>query len=471
VKLTRREFVGGAAGAALAGTGLYALVDRFAGAPARAASALPHLPEQHIIQDLRIVVTDGVQVFAPPLHSQVVTANLRVEETPQALADARVELEQRLLHLDNTFVSSPAGLAVTVAWGLPYFRRYVLGQARRELPGDLRAAAAQHRYVAAVEDARAFPSDPEDLILEGNDVAVLLRSDSLAHIHEAASLLFREHDGMFRLTSIRNGFAGGGFGGEVSLPKRMATAAGVPGAEHIPDTAELFLGFTSTQKQEPGRARITNFETLGITDVHQGGYFAHGTSMHLSHLYEDLEVWYGSSHRDRVDAAFRPTLDVAPGVLTVKQGPAQVESEAGVIADYHRHRRIGHSGSLQPVTRLQHDHQGLDGVLYERGTPIPHRADFNTLDNPFSWSADPAADRMRTTAAAGLHFVVFNPSSDDFSRGRLAMDGVLTDGTVLRFGSGGHGQGFNSVLRTTHRQNFLVPPRAHRSFPLSELPA
>jgi hypothetical protein len=25
------------------------------------------------------------------------------------------------------------------------------------------------------------------------------------------------------------------------------------------------------------------------------------------------------------------------------------------------------------------------------------------------------------------------------------------------------------VLQTTHRQNFLVPPRRHRSFPLAEL--
>jgi hypothetical protein len=30
-------------------------------------------------------------------------------------------------------------------------------------------------------------------------------------------------------------------------------------------------------------------------------------------------------------------------------------------------------------------------------------------------------------------------------------------------------QGLNSVLRTTHRQNFLVPPRSKRSFPLVEL--
>ena len=70
----------------------------------------------------------------------------------------------------------------------------------------------------------------------------------------------------------------------------------------------------------------------------------------------------------------------------------------------------------------------------------------------------------------GVHFVVFNPTSDDFHRVRNAMDGVLPDGTTLPFEPRAEGQGFNSILRTTRRQNFLVPPRAHRSFPLSELP-
>jgi hypothetical protein len=107
--------------------------------------------------------------------------------------------------------------------------------------------------------------------------------------------------------------------------------------------------------------------------------------------------------------------------------------------------------------------------VYGPGTAIPHRADFNTLDNPFAWSADPARDGMAVGAAAGVHFVVFNPSSDDFNRGRLAMDGVLPDGTRLPFAPRDRGQGFNSILRTTHRQNFLVPPRRHRSFPLVEL--
>jgi len=30
---------------------------------------------------------------------------------------------------------------------------------------------------------------------------------------------------------------------------------------------------------------------------------------------------------------------------------------------------------------------------------------------------------------------------------------------------------FNNVLKATHRQNYLVPPRVHRSFPPAELPA
>jgi hypothetical protein len=77
---------------------------------------------------------------------------------------------------------------------------------------------------------------------------------------------------------------------------------------------------------------------------------------------------------------------------------------------------------------------------------------------------------MAEGPSAGLHFVVFNPTSDDFHRNRLAMDGVLPGGK-LPFAPRARGQGFNAVLRTTHRQNFLVPPRAHRSFPLAELGA
>jgi hypothetical protein len=358
---------------------------------------------------------------------------------------------------------TPAGLGVTVAWGLPYFHRFVPGEAKLHLPVDRRASKS------ALFDVIRFPSDPDEVIREANDVAVLLRSDSLEHLEDAERALFAGLD-VFAKTSIRKGFAGGGFDGGQSLPKRMALAAGVPGADLIPDTSELFLGFTSTQKAGLGPPRIANFETLGYVDLGPSGYFRGGTHMHLSHLSEDLEAWYVNfDFRERVDTSFRPGLDVKVGTQTVPQPPDEVASAESILRDFKTTGRIGHSAALQTASRLPTDVVGSDGVVYKAGTAIPHRADFNTLDNPFFWSADPERDGVADGPLPGVHFVVFNPSSDDFHRNRLAMDGVLPDGRKLPIPPRGRGQGFNAVLRTTHRQNFLVPPRAHRSFPLSEL--
>jgi hypothetical protein len=49
------------------------------------------------------------------------------------------------------------------------------------------------------------------------------------------------------------------------------------------------------------------------------------------------------------------------------------------------------------------------------------------------------------------------------------MDGVFADGTRVPLEARDPGQGINSVLTTTHRQNFLVPPRPHRALPLVDL--
>ena len=266
------------------------------------------------------------------------------------------------------------------------------------------------------------------------------------------------------MTSIRKGFAGGGFGAKQSLPKQMAMAAGVSGADLIPDTAELFLGFTSTQAANLGPGRIANLETLGYTDA-AGGYFHGGTHMHLSHIFEDLEAWYlNFDFQERVATTFRPGLSVREGAQTVPQGPAEVTGVEQVERDFGRRGRIGHSSSIQPTSRLAADVVGPDGTVYAKGTAIPQRADFNTLDNPFFWRPE----GVDHTPSAGVHFLVFNPTSDDFHRNRLAMDGVLP-GRRLRLAPGSRAQGLNSVLHTTHRQNFLLPPRTHRAFPLAEL--
>jgi hypothetical protein len=465
VRLTRRQLLGGGAAAGLVAAGIYELVDRLGVSPARPA-ARGLTPEQHLLQGVRIVEDNGVEVVVPPLHHQLVTAKVKVGETKRELAAAQVELEHALVELERRYEPTPAGLGITVAWGLPYFRRFVPKLADEHIPIDRRATKTRNKPVRVLLDSIRFPSDPTDTILESNDVAVLLRSDHLDHIATGAKALF-DHLDVFEATSIRKGFAGGGFDGGESLPKRMAVAAQVPGAFLIPDHAELFLGFTSTQRAGLGPAKIANIEELGFSD---GGYFRQGTHLAVSHISEDLEAWYVNfPHDERVATVFRPGLKVGEAVLTVRQGPKDVVDEARVRRDFARSKHIGHSAAIQTASRLATTAVGGSGAIYGPGTAIPHRADFNTLDNPFFWSADPARDGMSDTPAAGVHFVVFNPSSDDFNRGRLAMDGVLPDGTKLPFHPRDRGQGINSVLRTTHRQNFLVPPRRHRSFPLVEL--
>jgi hypothetical protein len=456
VSPTRRELLAGAAGAlGLAGIGAYELVDQLARKPPPRPSAPALPPEQHLLEGVEVVSESGVEVLVPPLHHAVLTGSVELERSQ--LRDAQATLAAALAGLDRDYAPSPAGLGVTVAWGLPYFDRFVPVAAARYLPFDRRAGKP------ALLPSRTFPSDPLDTVLERNDLAVLLRSDLRDNVDEGIDRI--ERAGVFRVTSLRRGFVGTADGD--SLPRQMAIAANVPGAGLIPAGSELFLGFTSTQKAAFGPGKIANFETLGYVDLRGSDYFREGTHMHLSHLTEDLESWYVNFlYGERVTTAFRPGLVVRENTQVVPQGPAQASDSAAVRAQFRRTGRIGHSASIQTTSRLQSDVLADDGTRYPKGTAVPIRADFNTLDNPFAYSDQPA--ELGAGPIAGLHFVVFNPSSNDFERNRLAMDGVLPDGR-LPLAARSRAQGFNSILATTHRQNFLVPPRRHRSFPLAEL--
>ena len=444
----------GAAAGALGAAGIYELVDQLGGETPRRRVGVSPAPEQHLLDSVAVVVDNNVEVVVPPLHHQLVTATVRAHD----LRSAQRDLNDALGELETRYEPTPAGLGVTLGWGLPYFERRVPEAWRTHAPRDLRA-----RKPALIPAVR-FPSDPHETVLERNEVAVLLRSDKRDHLADAAKVLFSDLD-VFDVTSIRRGFVGGG------LPKKMSMAAGVPGADLVPEHAQLFLGFTSTQKDALGPRLIANHETLGFVDLGPKDYFRQGTSMHVSHLFEDLEAWYlNFDFRERVATAFRPDQPaLRDGTLTVPQSLKRADSPRGVKREFETQGRIGHSSSIQASSRLQHDYVATDGTVYKRGTAIPQRADFNTLDNPFAWSVRPEVDAVESGPRAGLHFVVFNPSSDDFHRNRRAMDGVLPDGTRLPLKARERNQGFNSVLRTTHRQNFLVPPRRSRSFPLAEL--
>jgi hypothetical protein len=391
-KVTRREALAGAAAGVLGAGSVYELVDKLAGAaPARAAGT--RRQEQHLLDGIRVVHSNGIEVLVPPLHHRILTAEVAVHAAD--LRDAQKTLEHVLAGLEHDYAPTPTGLGITIAWGLPYFSRFVEAKAKKLLPFDRRAMKP------VLFAAQRFPSDPHDTKLESNEVAILLRSDTRAHIDDAVKRI--DAAKLFHLTSVRSGFAGGGFDGGTSLPKRMAVAAQVPGADLIPNSSELFLGFTSTQKAGMGPGKIANFETLGYVDFGGHDYFVNGTHMHLSHIHEDLESWYlNFAFDERVATAFRPNLNVRPGTQTVRQGPQDVSDVAKVRSDYRASGRIGHSAAIQTTSRLPRDVHGPDGTVYPKGSAIPVRADFNTLDNPFMWSA--RSGEVQPVAAAGVHF-------------------------------------------------------------------
>ena len=191
--------------------------------------------------------------------------------------------------------------------------------------------------------------------------------------------------------------------------------------------------------------------------------------MHLSHLNEDLEAWYLNFDFDeRVLTAFRPGLkDVSRGRRRFPRGRRTSRRKPD-------RDPFGQHGTIRPQRVDPADvaaaagHRRPDGTVYPKGTAIPQRADFNTLDNPFAWTARPSGTRCSgprppacispcsirratTLRATGSRWTACFPTErSSRSAARRA-------------------QGFNSMLTTTHRQNFLVPPRRHRSFPLAEL--
>ena len=451
--LSRRELLKRGA-VALAAGNVYSLLDGLAAAPARAAVSAVRAREQYVLPGVKIVQELGIELLVPPLHHRVVTARVRVGGPTKLLA-AQKRFEAALASLEQRYPASPAGLGITVSWGLPYFRRLVpkLHDGRRYpkyLPVDLRTKAP------AVVDAKPFASDGT-IVLDGHDVAVLLRSDSLAHLDDAQHTLFDQLHDLFAVTTVRNGFVGNA--------KEMALAANIPGADLIVDGVQMFLGFTSTQRAAMAPDRISSFETLhGYTDQKPGSYWAGGAAMHLSHLDEDVERWWRDvPFTDQLRSMNRPGLSVPDKTYVIAEDVSRVENAQDVRSDLSRFGGVGHSATLQTVTRLQQDVRDAYGAIRPRGAAIVSRADFNTLDNPF---AQPAAS---ATPSAGLHFVAFAPSTDLFNRARRAMDGSLGDGSTLPIDPKGTAQGFNAFIHATHRQNFVTPPRPRRSFPLAEL--
>src|SRR4051812_43711059 len=176
---------------AMAGRGIYDLLDDQTLPRAAAAATVRRFQEQYLVRNVEVILDNGVTLAIPPLHNDVFTATLNPKVTWSLanLKSAQSRLEKALSTVEAPYSDNAAGLTMVIAWGLPYFRTFVAQQLSK-LPYDYTIPASASGPHDAVLDAIAFPSDVPGVRLEGNHIAFKLRSDSADILKRVEGQLF-----------------------------------------------------------------------------------------------------------------------------------------------------------------------------------------------------------------------------------------------------------------------------------------
>jgi hypothetical protein len=418
--LTRRRFLIGAGTAvgvgAAAAAGVSAdraVADRPAAALARAVPdvRLPAAPaglpvRQHAWTAYLAVDKQGDSI--PPRFDRLLFFD--VIGTPDP-AYARL-LEAALRTLERTFRWMPSGLLFTAGWGPSYFTDVLRGAP--QIPA---ATALSDFEQPAIDDYHLclhLASDDEER-LAGIETALTGGTPSPGRTGASGPL---DLSAALRWRETRTGFVGAG------LPAARQNTGGIPGGRPVPGGAPLFMGFKSALK----RNQATEDDvTIGE------GPFAEGTTMHASYMRLRLDTWYGQlSQPERVARMYAPqvTQDQVDHFTTDAESDPQLLGQA-----ISRYGVIGHAQTSATARR--------------HGRPVIIRRDFDTTDG----------------GEAGLHFVALQRSIDDFVATRRAMN---ASGAQLKNPSitDTVNNGINEFIFVTKRGNYLLPPRAERSFPM-----
>ena len=499
--LTRRALLkaGGALGAAAATVGL---LERNARLPVRlplvdagshhhgggsgggtggTATALPDI--QFAVGDFiaPAFTVDGVQVRFGPVFTNFTT--VRLSRTPTR--DDQRRLADALDTIEAAYQFSPSGLFTHVAYGVPYFRRLPSRLVSATIP---RLVSDTSRSV--LEEAVAAPTDvsPQNpgiskrrwqvpVRIERNDMLFTFRSDRPGSIEDVQAWLLQGSDrlagarvasplgGLFRVTSARVMFQ------QVGLPAKVAAQNGLPYASRINPQSPMWMGFADQQTNAAAPPALVTFQGTDqarLSTARAGDYFDNGTIQHLSHVILDLEAFYAregeagsdedETYLERVQYMFRSNPPPALGnadQFAVGGGPAFLPNTfqgaddalaaargAGTLDDA---GRIGHEAALQRSSRLPD------------GTPLHIRIDGTGYDRM------DVRDRSRQPK---LQFSGFFPSADFFAT--MRRHGAAVD-LQQQFNVDPDDNGLERFSTATRRQNFLVPPRRHRAFPLVEM--
>jgi hypothetical protein len=482
-RLSRRSLLASAARLGLAAPTL-GFLDAAVAAPRRDSGAHSRSVRPDIQYDIAdsvppARVVDGVHVRFPPIYTSFVTLSLT--RAPDR-SDQRT-LGEALASIERRYAFSPSGLFLFLAYGLPYFERLPGGVAGALVSSHIPTLRGE-RARLALEEAVPAPTDVSHVNphvvkrrfnvpvrIEANDMLIILRSDSLENIESAIRFLTSNAralggravrpaklERLLRVTSQRLMFE------QTGLPRRLAEHHRLAYAPLISPRSAMWMSFSDQQVNASGPPAITSFAgsaSARLTSAKPGDYFDNGAIVHLSHIIEDLALFYTTEpYVERVQYMFRsnpiPSVGYADQ-FTESGGPVflpnrfqghddAIRNAAGVDT-YERQRRLGHLSALQRSSRARDT------------TPMHIRADgpgFDSMDVP-DGSQQPK-----------LQFAIFVPTADFFAtlrRNQASLD------LTRRFNVPPAHNGIERFITATRRQNFLVPPRRHRSFPLVEFVA
>jgi hypothetical protein len=421
----------------------------------------------------------------PPVHTLFLTATL--SRTP-TLADQQ-NLSSALATIESAYPFGANGIITFIAYGIPYFSRLTGGLTGSLVSSHMpRLLSNTGRY--ALEEAVPGPTDVSSanpgitkqtfnvpVRIESNDILITLRSDNAPIISDVAAWLAGSNrldgvtvtsptlfKGLATLTSSRAQFV------QISMPRGMAETHGFPYSQEIFTDSQMWMGFLDQQTNGAGPAAICTFagnSSARLTTAAAGDYFDTGGIQHLSHVIEDLAQFYaepsatdteGEPYTERVQYMFRSNPIPSTGntdqfnngggpcyITNTFQGTGDAAASAQAINTFQGQRRLGHLACLHRSSRAADT------------TPMHIRMDGPGLDN---------MDVPDGSAQPKLQFTIFVPTAEFFRALRVNQASLDLQN---QFGVATDDNGLERFLTATRRQNFLIPPRRHRAFPLVEL--
>ena len=394
---------------------------------------------------------------------------------PAKLARRRRGSSTRSSTLERRYPATPAGLGVTVSWGLPYFRRLVpkLADGRRYpkyLPVDRGASKPERKHVAAVLDAARFAERPgprscsAQTTSRSSSAATTPRTSTTPTTRCSTSLgrPLRRSERAKRLRRRwlrawpRARQADGARGRSprrrpdrrrrADVPRLHVDAEGGDGARpdrelrdaarpDRPDAAELLerrCGDAPVAPERGPRALVVagavprpaaRDDAAGAIGARQD---VHDRRGHLARRARGRRTQRPCALRCR-----RPQRDPPDGLPPARRHARRL-------------RRVANAGNGDhPACRLQHARQPVRLRARSRRKRRRRRPPACTSSRlrrrPISSTARAARWTARSATARRCRSTRRAPAL-----------------------------GFNSFIHATHRQNFVTPPRAHRSFPLVE---